>query len=481
MIAMARARRPNEPSSYERRPEVPAELQPRYALIREILGGQRTIREAGETLGMARPNLQALVHRVEAAILEALQPRPTGPKPKPAALKELETQVEQLSKENEKLKRQLQAADDMMMAAGEIIRDLRGMRPSTRSSSSRTSSTRAKKPPKPSRAEDPERAALVQPALTRLQESNDLGGLARRLGLDTRRLRRWLARLVAGAPIVKPRGGTPQRGTPAAETRVRELVEALHGLAGAASLARSVSGVSRRRAAQIKSEVLTDRERDRKSECARVEIRTPGVVRGFDAMHLEGAYALGAADGCVPFRTTLRRVPAYDAETVAAVLDEDFQTHGAPLVLREDRARCQTAPAVMSVLAQHRVLVLQGPAYYAPYYGQLERQNREHRAWCAWLVDAGQVSQADLDRMKSAFNERWRRPTLGWRSAEECWNQRSPIDDDRDELRDDVERRAAALRAKCVQSDLAMRLAIEQALIARGHLRITPGRTVLCD
>lgn len=477
---MARARRPNEPSSYERRPEVPPELQPRYARIREILGGQRSISEAAETLGMARPNLQALVHRVETAILEALQPRPTGPKPKPAAVKELETRIEQLSKENEKLKRQLQAADDMMMAAGEIIRDLRGMRPSTRSSASRTSSTRARKPPKPS-PEDPERAKHVRPALTRLQDSNDLGGLARRLGLDLRRLRRWLARLVAGEPIVKPRGGTPRRGTPAAESRVRELVEALHGLAGAASLARSVSGVSRRRAAEIKSEVLTARERDRKSECARVEIRTPGVVRGFDAMHLEGAYALGAADGCVPFRTSLRRVPSYDAEQVAAVLDEDFQTYGAPLVLREDRARCQTAPAVMSVLERHKVLVLQGPAYYAPYYGQLERQNREHRAWCAWLVDARRVSQADLDRMKTTFNERWLRPRLGWRSAAECWNQRGPIDDDRVELRDDVERRAAALRSKCVQPDLAMRLAIEQALIARGHLRITPGRAVLCD
>ena len=472
--AMARARRPNEPSSYEKQPEVPPELQQRFDMIRSVLGGKRTISEAAEELGIARVNMQTLVHRVEAAILETLQPRPTGRPPKHETQKQLEAKVAQLSKENEKLKTQLMAADDMMMAAGEIIRDLRGLR-------SRASSPRSKKPPKSKSEEDPERAARALEAIERLRRSNDLSRAAALLGLCSQRLHRWLSRLAARQPIVKPSRGKPRPGTPAAEARVRELVETLHGLAGAASLARNATGISRRRAAEIKCEVVTARERDRKSQCAKVEVLNPGVVRGFDAMYLSNGYALIAADASVPFRTTAKHVEAYDAERVAAVLEEDFRTHGAPLVLRSDRARCHTAPAVVSVLRRHSVLVLQGPAYYAPYYGQHERQNREHRAWCSWLADETAVSQADLDRMKTAFNEQWLRRTLNWRSAAECWNTRRAVDDDRDELRDCVLQRAAKLRSQDLEPQLAMRLAIEQALIAKGHLRITPGRRVLCD
>ena len=301
------------------------------------------------------------------------------------------------------------------------------------------------------------------------------------LGLASQTFRRWLGRLAAREPIVKARGGSPRSATPEAEARVRELVETLHGLPGAASLAKSADGISRRRAAQIKSEVLTDMERERKSACARVEVSIPGVIRGFDAMHLANGYALIAADSCVPLRTTARLVPVYDAEYVAAVLDDDFATYGAPLVLREDRARCHTAPAVMSVLEHYGVILLQGPAYYPRYYGQLERQNREHRAWLSWLEEETSPTQADLDRMKSAFNELWLRPKLGWRSAAECWRQRIPINEDRGELRLDVDRRAATLRARNVEPTLAMRLAIEQALHTRGHLRVTSGRRLLCD
>jgi hypothetical protein len=91
------------------------------------------------------------------------------------------------------------------------------------------------------------------------------------------------------------------------------------------------------------------------------------------------------------------------------------------------------------------------------------------------------MSQADLDRMKTALNESWLRPTLAWKSAAQRWGERGTIEDDRDELRYDVEKRAAGLRARSVPDDLAMRLAIEQALTAKGYLRVTPGRKALCE
>lgn len=471
---MARRRGPNEPTSYQTRPEIPTELQQRFDVIRAVIGDRMTITRAAEELGIARVNMQALVHRVEAAMLAALEPKRTGPVAKPAPQAELETKVKQLTKENEKLHTQLQVADEMMMAAGEIIRSLRGLPPE----SSRTSSPRSKRPPKPSsNDEDPERATkrtILSRVLMRLRTTRDARS-ARMLGLDGKTLRRWLSRLIADEPLRGRRGGVRRRGSPASELRVRELVESLHGLAGAASLARSVDGVSRRRAAEIKASVLTAHERFRKQGCARVVITRPGVMRGFDAMHLRDGLALIASDSCVPFRTTSRYVQAYTAANVAKVLEEDFEIHGAPLVLREDRARCHTAEPVMSVLSKHRVLLLQGPPHLPRYYGQHERQNREHRAWSAWNGDDVVVDQQHLDHMKNALNDLWHRPRLGWRTATQCWEQRESLEEDRDALRFDVEHRARQLRKRHVAPDLAMRLAIEQALTAKGYLRVIAG------
>jgi hypothetical protein len=296
-----------------------------------------------------------------------------------------------------------------------------------------------------------------------------------------RTLRRWLSRLVAGMPLIKRRGGRMQHGPSESEQRVRDIVVDLHGLAGAESLSRSVPGVSRRRAAQLKQEALTAMERARKRECARVEVTEPGIMRGFDAMHLTPGFALNAADACVPYRTSCAYAEHYDADHVAAVLDLDFRTHGAPLVLRDDCARCHTAPAVMSVLEQHRVALLQGPTYYAQYYGQHERQNREHRDWLAWVERTSDDMTAELERMKTAVNERWLRPTLNWRSAAQLWQTRRCFDNERASFLDEVSERAARLQRDGHDHRLAMRLAIEQALSKRGYLRITPGRRALCE
>lgn len=480
---MARARGPNEPSTYASQPEVPEALKKRFDLIRAVIGERTTIVDAAKELDIARVNMQTLVHRVEAAILEALQPRPTGPTPIPEAEKKLKTRVEQLEKENAKLQKQLQAADDMMMAAGEIIRSLRGMPPE----SSRTSSSRSKRSPQklPSSNDDPEpepTESILRRALDRLRTTpRDIARAARALGVGMKTLRRWLSRLTAGEPLIKRRGGIRQPGPPESEQRIRDIVVDLHGLAGAASLARNVVGVSRRRAAELKHEVLTERERSRKNACARVEITEPGIVRAFDAMHLTIGFALNAADACVPYRTSCAHVGAYDAEHVAAVFEADFKLHGAPLVLRDDCARCHTAPAVMSVLNDYGVALLQSPPYYPQYNGQHERQNREHRDWLAWCERTSDDMQTELDRMKSALNERWLRPTLGWKTAAQIWQARRSFDDERGSFLDEIDGRAARLRGHGIDQRLAMRLAIEQALTQRGYLRVTPGRKALCE
>ncbi|MBK7863639.1 MAG: hypothetical protein IPJ65_34540 [Archangiaceae bacterium] len=112
-------------------------------------------------------------------------------------------------------------------------------------------------------------------------------------------------------------------------------------------------------------------------------IPTLGVVR-VDAMHvstIEGwRHLLAVADASIPYRTMLAMVGSYDSSS-AATLNLGILLNGAPLVYRFDRAKCHRTAEVREVLNRHEVLVLQGPPRHPRYGGQLERQNREHRAW----------------------------------------------------------------------------------------------------
>jgi len=300
------------------------------------------------------------------------------------------------------------------------------------------------------------------------------------LGLGASTLRRYHRR---GTPGRRPRRARPPTADSAAE--VRGLVRQLRGLVGAASLSKSVAGVSRRQAASIKRDELTAMERDRKAAASRVEVLAPGVIRGFDALEIpttEGRrWVLAAGDAAAPYRTSLAVTDSYDARAVAAALDADFTEHGAPLVLRLDRARCHRAPPVASLLERWRVLPLHGPPRYPRYYGQLERQNREHRAWLSALGVYGHDELvADCSHMRTILNRLWRRPTLEWRTAECAWEGRGDLGIDRDVLRDTVADGAARRLRAGLRHDLAWRLAVENALAQKGLLRITPKPKVLC-
>jgi hypothetical protein len=248
---------------------------------------------------------------------------------------------------------------------------------------------------------------------------------------------------------------------------------------GAEALRHSVPGLTRRVAAEIKTDTCRLLERERRKGAERVMVAEPGIVRGFDAMELDRRgpgqrHALIAADGCVPFRTSWVLAPRYDGRAVADMLGRDFDTFGAPLVLRLDRAAAHDVPDVRELLDAHRVLALHGPSYYARFYGQLERQNREHRQWLA--ASQGTV---DLDAMMATLNGGWRRATLGWHTAQELWQARPVIAVDRQALAEEVNERAARLRQRLhaapAPQDLAWRLAVKQALIDRRLLRIEKG------
>jgi transposase-like protein len=458
---------------YEPVPEVPLELRQRYETMLQVLAGAISVSEGARRLGLSRNRFQTLLHRGMKGMLTGLEPGEPGRPGKPAREAELEGKVEKLERENERLRGRAEMIDRLLGVASGVIRGrVRASRPrkATGEEGSGDDDPDGRELEMKVEAERELRAAGLPAILA-----------CAILGASLATLRRWRRRLTLGA-----QAATSQSPSLAADLREQAaaLVRALRGLVGAEAIRQAVPGVSRRQAAAVKQETLAAMERERKAAAERVVITTPGVVRGFDAMHLptdEGErYALVAADAAVPYRTSAAPVERYDGPSVAEVLALDFARHGAPLVLRADRAKCHTTPEVLEVLRRHGVLLLQGPPRHPGYYGQLERQNREHRAW---LAMAGRLDVADLDRlcdeMLLALNASWPRRTLTWRTSEEAWLTRPTLDVDRAALCEEVQDRAARIRRQAdgrgATATMAERLAIETALTRRGFLRRLPG------
>jgi hypothetical protein len=301
------------------------------------------------------------------------------------------------------------------------------------------------------------------------------------VGVSPSTIRRWTAARRCGQPLRRRSGPARAVPDPTMVGKAIELVRNMHGLMGAASLGRS-TGLSRRQAAAVKQTEQTAMERERQAACTRVVITTPGIVRGFDQMYVwtqEGwRFPLVSADAAVPYRTSIVVADAYDEDAVLDALRRDLAAGGAPLVWRRDRHRAHRTERVERLLAEHGVLVLQGPPHYPRFYGQLERQNRDHRAWLDRAgVQPAAALQPECDRMRAAINERWRRRALGWRTPAEAWALRPSIGRElRDSFRAEVYDRAARIeRHMDHDNDLAMRLAIEQKLTQRGYLRLERG------
>jgi hypothetical protein len=455
---------PKEPSStYTPTPEVPQELAPRLTLILEVLSGAKTLSEAAREARLSRNHFQSLLNRSLGSMIEALNPKEPGRKPKSQALSELEQRLRKLERENSRLKKRVEATDELIMVAGELLHGQR--RPGQRS-------RRVRKSGEPDDAE-PEPREYILERVDRMQRLGQTRATAARLaGVDPSTVRRWRQ------PCA--RCGRPRRTLLASlSTRAEHLVRKLNGLIGAAALSHAVIGLSRREAARLKCTTLRLIERERQQSLTRISVAAAGLIRGLDAMHLcikgSKCYALVCADAAIPYRTTIAWGEHYDAALVARTLERDLDSHGAPLILRADRARAHDCPLVKKVLEEHQVLMLHGPPRYPCFYGQLERQNREHRAWLAALADPlGEPMQALLERMIYCLNTLWPRRSLGWKTAAEAWDARSNICIDRQGFKKEVQSRARHLerhidlRAK--PADLIERLAIEQTLDNLGYL-----------
>lgn len=464
------AQEPRRTRSYTPWPQLPAQLMPRLAAIVQVLAGMKNVSQAAREVSLSRNHFQSILHRSLLAMIESLAAKPAGRRAKPALQTEMQRRMKQLERENARLKKRVAATDQLLEVTGDLLHGRQqgaGRQRRVRKSASNATQNADD-------AEEPHGRLLAA-----LEQMHRLGLTMRRAatlcGYDASTVRRW--RTCAREHRCVPRRAL----TPSIIRRAGALVRDLHGLIGAGALSHSIAGLTRRAAAAIKVQTLTAMERERKAQLGHVYLTQPGVMRGLDAMYFATAagprYALIGADACVAYRTAVRVAELYDAPLVAELLEEDIRVNGAPLVLRADRARAHDAPRVKVLLERHQILMLHGPPRYPCFYGQLERQNREHRAWLASPIDLrASELQPLLGHMLLALNTLWRRRSLHWKTAAEVWNARPPISlQTRCAFRAEVHNRtrqiACGLQRSNQPQDLAERLAIEQTLEHMGYLR----------
>jgi transposase len=455
--------------TYTPAPAVPPQSSQRLEVIAEVIAGRCTVAQAARTLGMSRNHFQTILHRGVAAMLESITPKEPGRPAKPREVMTLEEENERLKRENEKLQEQVRMTERFLEAASGLLhgRARTARQARTRKASSGGDDDSEGEP----RLRDVDRARALGLSATMA---------AALVGVHLSTVRRWRRACRASAAAVSRRAPPSARACAQAEN----IVRGLRGQVGAASLSHSVPQLSRREAACVKAQALTQMERERKQALTRVRIAIPGIVRGMDGLEVKAAdgkvHALISADAAVPYRTSVKAGRRYDAKLVENALLADMQAHGAPLVYRLDRARSHDAQAVGELLHHYGVLLLHGPPRCPWFYGQLERQNREHRAWDDELsLLAADDVEISLRQALQSLNTLWRRPSLEWHTAAEAWDARPRLEIDRQALRDEVEDRAARigreLQRRGKPADRAQRLAIEQALETRGYLRQTIG------
>jgi hypothetical protein len=456
---------------------VPPQLLPRLAAIVEVLAGVKTVSEAARSLSLSRNHFQSILHRGLEGLIGAITVKAAGRPSKPARVAALEKELKRLERENARLKRQSDSTERLLTVASGLLKGR--LRPTGRQR--RTKKASGGSGENGSDADPDGRRERILAGVAQMRQL----GLSEKVsaaiaGVDPSTLWRWRAHASRSCSRASTLSPVQRRVSPASARRCEDLVRRLHGLIGAEALRHSVAGVSRRAAAAVKAHTLTLIERERKATLSRIQISGPGVLRGLDAMQFstrEGPrHALIGADGAVPFRTSLLVGERYDTALVIRALRADFQRHGPPLVLRLDRASAHMTVPVRELLDDYEVLPLHGPPRYPAFYGQLERQNREHRAWIDGLgMTPCDALESCLIEMIVAVNILWRRRSLQWQTASEVWNARAPLTIDRRMFREEVEDRALriarTLKRRGQPADLAERLAIERTLEHRGYLR----------
>lgn len=169
--------------------------------------------------------------------------------------------------------------------------------------------------------------------------------------------------------------------------------------------------------------------------------------------------------------------PARSADVVS-YLQEAFQEHGAPLVLKHDGAGIFHDPQVAALLESYGVVALTSPPRWPGYNGKQERSMRDVRSYERALRRHG-VRGRLVDRLATTMhdlNDERPRPVLRGRTAREAYAERTVPLPDRQAfiaaVRNQETRLLAAARSRREVAS-AHRRAVENTLVGDGLMVIT--------
>ena len=168
--------------------------------------------------------------------------------------------------------------------------------------------------------------------------------------------------------------------------------------------------------------------------------------------------------------------PATEA-AVHDYLEEAFQKHGAPLVLKHDNGSIFHAQSIQDLLARYQVTELRGPPSYPQYNGKKERSFRDVRGYERAMLRRHPWTRLHerIDAAIHDLNDDRPRPVLKGRVAREVFDQDRIELPDRQDFIKEVDRAEEKLRGEATtRADLdgARRHAVEVVLLRRGLLRL---------
>ena len=209
--------------------------------------------------------------------------------------------------------------------------------------------------------------------------------LSKSVGVSYANFRRWKHRLACGLPACFPPG--PKKVAPLDLHELRGEVGCLeHGC----QRSRGTGELYRRHQSQISRrdlEVLTETVRRELLQQHQAELRhltwhVPGSVWSLDDAELaRGAdqklHLHQVQDLASRYKFTPLVGEQILGEAAAFHLEQLFQRHGPPLVLKRDNGSNLNHQAVDEVLAHYLVIPLNSPPHYPPYNGGMEHAVRE--------------------------------------------------------------------------------------------------------
>ena len=248
-------------------------------------------------------------------------------------------------------------------------------------------------------------------------------------------------------------------------------------MAGGETLSKRIPEVSRRQAQAIRANMARRKERERKRAALRLTVHLPGVLRGFDALHLvqRKSLALVAQDRCTRLFTSLTESKSYATANVIDALKRDWKRAGPPWAVVLDNASSHRTEPVAELACEYGVQLVFSPPRYPGFNGGLERGNRDYRElerrrpglepteYCAFLNE--RVPRPTLDGCTPVEFARANRRTPPPRAA---FQER--VLEYRERLRS-----ANSGEAEALSEDQLVRIAVTRSLVDLEVLTINQG------